>query len=74
MIDRACTLVPAQIFVGKFLVTFQDFPPPQKAASVSLDDVMEKLEAGNGGNERVFAGGNPAGWRRRGRCCVKCHS
>jgi arylsulfatase len=29
--------------VGRFLQTFQEFPPRQKAASFSLDQVMEKL-------------------------------
>jgi arylsulfatase len=42
-IDRAFMLVPAQAYVGKFLETFKEFPPRQKAASFSLDDVMEKL-------------------------------
>jgi len=45
MIDRAYLLVPAQAFVGRFLSTFQEFPPRQKAASFSLDQVMEKLTA-----------------------------
>jgi arylsulfatase len=43
MIDRAYLLVPAQTYVGRFLQTFQEFPPRQKAASFSLDQVMEKL-------------------------------
>jgi arylsulfatase len=43
MLDRAYLLVPAQTFVGRFLQTFQEFPPRQKAASFSLDQVMEKL-------------------------------
>ncbi|MDZ3836609.1 MAG: arylsulfatase [Rhodospirillales bacterium] len=42
-LDRAFMLVPAQAYVGKFLETFKEFPPRQKAASFSLDDVMEKL-------------------------------
>ena len=42
-IDRAFLLVPAQAYVGKFLETFKEFPPRQKAASFSLDQVMEKL-------------------------------
>jgi arylsulfatase len=29
--------------VGKFLETFKEFPPRQKAASFSLDQVMEKM-------------------------------
>jgi arylsulfatase len=43
LIDRAYLLVPAQAYVGNFLTTFQEFPPRQKAASFSLDQVMEKL-------------------------------
>jgi arylsulfatase len=43
LIDRAYLLVPAQAFVAKFLSTFQAFPPRQKAASFSLDKVLDKL-------------------------------
>ncbi len=43
MLDRAYMLVPAQAYVGNFLATFQEFPPRQKAASFSLDQVMEKM-------------------------------
>ena len=43
LIDRAYLLVPAQAYVGNFLATFQEFPPRQKAASFSLDKVMEAL-------------------------------
>jgi arylsulfatase len=49
LIDRAYLLVPAQNYVGRFLSTFQEFPPRQKAASFSLDQVMEKLEKGYDG-------------------------
>jgi arylsulfatase len=45
LIDRAYLLVPAQDYVGQFLATFKEFPPRQKAASFSLDQVMEKLTA-----------------------------
>ena len=44
LIDHAYMLVPAQAYVGKFLATFEEFPPRQKAASFSLDQVMEKLQ------------------------------
>jgi arylsulfatase len=44
MLDRAYFLVPAQAYVGQFLATFREFPPRQKAASFSLDQVMEKLQ------------------------------
>jgi arylsulfatase len=43
LLDRAYLLVPAQAYVGEFLTTFQEFPPRQKAASFSLDQVMEKM-------------------------------
>jgi len=48
MIDRAYLLVPAQAYVGKFMATFKDYPPRMKAASFSLDQVMEKLQSGGG--------------------------
>jgi arylsulfatase len=41
-------LVPAQTYVGKFLETFKEFPPRQKPASFSLDQVMEKLTGSPG--------------------------
>jgi arylsulfatase len=49
LIDHAYLLVPAQTYVGNFLMTFKDYPPRQKAASFSLDQVMEKLEQGYDG-------------------------
>ncbi|MGB5750056.1 MAG: arylsulfatase [Desulfobacterales bacterium] len=44
MIDRAFLLVPAQAYVGNFLMTFKDYPPRMKAASFSLDQVMEMMQ------------------------------
>ena len=43
--DHAFLIVPAQAIVGEFLQTFMEFPPRQKAASFTVDQVMEKLEA-----------------------------
>ena len=43
LLDRAYLLVPAQDYVGEFLATFKEYPPRQKAASFSLDQVMETL-------------------------------
>jgi arylsulfatase len=43
LLDRAFLLVPAQAYVGDFLKTFKEYPPRQKAASFSLDKVMETL-------------------------------
>lgn len=48
LIDRVYLLVPAQTYVGGFLQTFVEYPPRQKAASFSLDQVMEKLQQGGG--------------------------
>lgn len=50
VLDHVFLLVPAQEYVGKFLATFEEYPPRQKAASFSLDQVMEKLERGYDGN------------------------
>ncbi len=48
LIDRAYLLVPAQAYVGNFLKTFKEFPPRQKAASFSLDKVVELLTTASG--------------------------
>jgi arylsulfatase len=36
-------LVPAQAGVAEFLSSFKEFPPRQKSASFSLDQVLEKM-------------------------------
>ncbi|HEV2929177.1 MAG TPA: hypothetical protein VGW74_10845 [Propionibacteriaceae bacterium] len=46
LLDHAFLAVPTQAIVGVFLATFQEFPPRQKAASFTVDQVMEKLQAG----------------------------
>ncbi len=43
LIDRAYIIYGAQAIVGRFLETFKKFPPRQKAASFSIDQVMKKL-------------------------------
>jgi arylsulfatase len=45
VLDHAFLLVPAQDIVGEFLITFKDYPPRMKAASFSLDKVMEQLSS-----------------------------
>ena len=45
LIDRAYLLVPAQAYVGRFLATFKEYPPRQKAASFSLEQVLENLQS-----------------------------
>jgi arylsulfatase len=46
-IDRTYLLVPAQVLVGNFLGTFQEFPPRQTPASFSIDQVLESMKAGS---------------------------
>jgi arylsulfatase len=41
--DHAFILVPAQALVGQFVATLREFPPRQKAASFSIDQVVDKL-------------------------------
>ncbi|HTO64737.1 MAG TPA: arylsulfatase [Bradyrhizobium sp.] len=48
LIDHVFLIVPAQAYVGKFLETFKDFPPRQKAASFSVDQVMDRLRSSGG--------------------------
>jgi arylsulfatase len=48
LLDHVFFMVPAQSYVGRFLETFKEFPPRQKAASFSLDQVMEKLSTSGG--------------------------
>ncbi|MFZ6751439.1 arylsulfatase [Undibacterium sp. Ren11W] len=43
LLDRAFMLVPAQAEVMKFYMTFKDFPPSQKAASFSIDQIMDQM-------------------------------
>jgi len=40
-------LLPAQTIVGKYLTSFQEFPPRQEPGSFSVDQVMEKLKQQN---------------------------
>ena len=44
MIDHTYLLVPAQVCVGKFLATFKEYPPRQKAASFTIDEVLQMLQ------------------------------
>ena len=38
-------IMAAQGMVSQFLATFKEFPPRQKAASFTIDQAMEKMEA-----------------------------
>ena len=44
-IDHAFLFIPAQQYVGQFLMTFKEYPPRQKAASFTIDQVMEQLQS-----------------------------
>lgn len=44
VLDRVFVYVPAQNYVAKFLGTFKEFPPRQKPASFTIDQVIEKLQ------------------------------
>jgi arylsulfatase len=46
---RMFAMVPAQAFVAKWISSFKEFPPRQKPASFSVDEVMKKLEASSRG-------------------------
>ena len=48
-LDRTFLLMPATAYVGKWLQSFKEFPPSQKPASFSIDQVMEKLTEGASG-------------------------
>ena len=50
-IDRVFLLVPAQAYVANWLASFKEFPPRQKPASFSLDQVMQKLTEAAGSAE-----------------------
>jgi arylsulfatase len=49
MAHRVFLLVPAQEFVAKWISNFKEFPPRQKPANFSIDEVMKKLEASSRG-------------------------
>lgn len=45
VMDHAFLAVPAQGKVAEFLSTFRQYPPRQKAASFTVDQVLEKLKS-----------------------------
>ena len=40
--------MPAQAYVGQFLMTFKDYPQRQKAATFNMDEVLRKLQESDG--------------------------
>ncbi|MBL8127170.1 MAG: arylsulfatase [Chloroflexia bacterium] len=51
LLDRIFLMVPAQGIVAEFLGTFQEFPPRQKAASFTIDQVIDQLAQGAAGGD-----------------------
>ena len=49
LLDHAYLVLAAQTVVAEFLGTFQQFPPRQKAASFTIDQVLEKMQDAAGG-------------------------
>jgi arylsulfatase len=48
LIDHAFLIYGAQDMVGKFVSTFKDYPPRQKAGSFNLDEVFKKMQESHG--------------------------
>ncbi len=48
LMDHAFVILPAVEKVGKYLETYKQYPPRQKPASFSIDQVIEKLNASIG--------------------------
>ncbi len=44
-LSKAYMIMAGQAIVSEFLATFKDFPPRQKAASFTIDQIMAKMEA-----------------------------
>jgi arylsulfatase len=43
-VEHVFLLVPAQQYVGKFIGTFREYPPSQKAGTFALDAVLQSLQ------------------------------
>ena len=48
MVDKFAAFVPMQAIVGLFLQTFREFPQRQKSASFNIDQVLQRLQQGEG--------------------------
>ena len=45
LLDNDYLVFASQLIVTQFLATFREFPPRQRAASFSIDQAVEKLQA-----------------------------
>jgi hypothetical protein len=48
VLDHIFLFLPVQGYVADFLKTFAEYPPRQKAASFTIDQVMETLQRQGG--------------------------
>ncbi|WP_425090234.1 arylsulfatase [Tropicimonas sp. S265A] len=48
-IDRAYLLLPAADYIGRFLATFEEYPPRQKPGSFTIGDAAEMITQGASG-------------------------
>ena len=46
LLDHIWLFIPAQVFVGQMMQSLIEFPATQKPPSFSIDQMMEKLQAG----------------------------
>ena len=45
LMDNVYLILASQVVMTEFLATFREFPPRQRAASFSIDQAVEKLQA-----------------------------
>jgi arylsulfatase len=50
VISKEGLLLASTVAIGPFLQTFKEFPPSQRAATFTIDQAMEKLKQGLGGD------------------------
>jgi arylsulfatase A-like enzyme len=48
LLDHLYLMMPAQTYVGNFIMSFKDYPPRQKAQSYNLDEMLKKMSEGSG--------------------------
>jgi arylsulfatase len=48
-VEHLFLMVPAQQYIGRFLTSFEGFPPSQKPGSFSIDAALQKLEESSRG-------------------------
>ena len=51
-ISKGYMIMAGQAIVSRFLATFREFPPRQKAASFTIDQILESMNAAISGAHR----------------------